>query len=317
MAKRKRIFKKHELPSDDIITDEYVEQFLLNRMEKRIIDLIYRFRALDTKDIQLALGYKSYPNLVTALKKLYVNRFITRRARPYELRVETKGQNGENQLFHMLDKAGVIYIKNYYDLEKTQDVKWALRDNEVKYEYMEHVLENAHAYAVLEAAIKNNNSKKNNITRKDKIVEAWCDRHLYLRFYNGKEYHFSPDAFYKYYTDGKVYGFFVELDRGTMSVSGTPNYGTFDDKVFFYEMYADAKKEYLGLSKMPTCLVITTTKDRAVALAKSVRAKQQEINRHKVKFLFTTLKLWEHDCFGKIFISSHFEENKTPYTMFE
>jgi hypothetical protein len=311
------IIPKSERIPDERITEEYVKNFKMTETQEKILDLVYRFRMLDTKDLQKALGYKSYGRFSTQLKILHEARFLDRRRRPLELRLETKGQNGENQIFHMLDLAGAYFIKIYYGFEKLSDVKWSATENMVKFEYAVHSLKISEAYARLTEAARAVDEKGNRLHPDDKIIDAWSDKHLYIRYYSGKEYYFYPDMFFKYYRDKKLYGFFVEMDQGTMAMTGSPNTTSFDTKVHYYEGYKATQKTYFNFNVMPKCLVITTTRERAEGLARAVAAKQKEIEQSGVRFLFTTSALWNKDPLGTIFIDQNFEENKRAQTMFD
>lgn len=315
-VRKKIIVPKHNRIPDEKINEEYVRKCELTTMQKKILDLVYRFRMMDTKDIQRALGYKSYTRFIVGLKDLHEKRFLDRRRRPFDLRFETRGQNGEYQLFHMLDLAGVYFIKDYYGFEKLSDVKWSAAENEVKFDYAVHSLKISEAYSRLEEAINVKDDKGKKIYMGDKIIDAWSDKHLYIRYYSGREYVFYPDMFFKYKKDNKVYGFFVEIDQGTMAMRGSANTTSFDDKVVYYEGYKENKSSYMGFNNMPVCLVITTTKQRAEGLAKSVKAKQNEIGKSGVTFLFTFAALWDRDPLGRIFIDQNFETNPKTLSMF-
>lgn len=299
------------------IDSQYVIKAELNEQQKRILDLVYRFRMMDTTDIQKALGYKSYGRLTSSLRKLHKLRFLDRRRRPAEKRFDSKGANGEYELFHMIDYAGVQFIKDYYGMEKLSDVKWRPEENQVKFDYAVHSLKISESYARLAEAVRATDSNGNPLHPDEYIIDAWSDKHLYLRFYSGKEYVFYPDMFFKYYKDKKAYGFFVEIDQGTMAMTGSPNTTTFDDKVMYYEGYRESKSNYLGFAKMPKCLVITTTKERAEGLAKAVKAKQIELDKAGVRFLFTFNQLWDINPFGAIFIDQDYETNRKAISMFD
>lgn len=286
---------------DEDITDEYLRKIHLTEAQKRIIDLVYRFRMMNTKDIQRALGYKAYSRFATQLRKLYEMRFIERKLRPLDLRLKTKGQNGENELYHMLDIAGAMFIRDYYGYEKLSEVKWSQRENEVKYDYAIHSLQISEVYSQLVVAVRERNEKLSLKYGEDRIIDAIADKHLYIRFHSNKDYNFSPDMFFKYIRDNKVYGFFVEVDRGTMAMQGLLNTEAFDSKVAYYEGYKESKSDYFGFNVMPKVLVITTSVQRAEGLAKAVREKQKELGKSGVEFLFTVFKLWADDPFGKIF----------------
>lgn len=297
------------LPDSDI-TEEYVLKFPVNEMQTKILDLVYRFRMIDTKDINLALGYKSYPRLTENLKELHRGRFLDRRRRPAELRREAGGGGDENQIFHMLDLAGCYFIKSYYAMDKLSDVKWSLENNRVKFDYALHSIKISWAYAKIAAAAREVGAN---------IFEAWCDRHMRLRFTTTKEYTFYPDMFFKLIKEKRTYGFFVEIDMGTMAIQSLENTSAFDQKVFYYEEFRNSGKSYLGLNTMPKCLVITTTTQRAESLAKSVKLKQDELGKSGVTFLFTTFASWNKNPLGKIFIKSDFDQNQNRqfFSMFD
>lgn len=287
------------------IDRSYVDNYYINDTKAKIIDMIYRMRFMNTKDIQRALGYKSYSDLTKILRVLYEDRFLNRRMRPYELRMA-----GEKEVYHMLDIAGALFIQNYYGLRELDEVKWHERDNRIKFDFANHSLAISKVYSRLEEAAKNNN---------DLLRDAYCDRHLFTKFYYGKEFQFAPDMFFKYKKGNKVYGFFVEVDLGTMAATGSINTNSFDQKVAIYENFKKANKSFFGFSAefFPRVLVLTTTRARAENLALAVKKKQDEIKKNDVVFLFSVLSLFEKSPLEKIFIDTSYSNTENIRNMFE
>lgn len=317
---KKEELKKHkrtnirdlEKTKDEFINSKYIADAKLKNIEKKIIDLIYRMRMMNTIDIQVALGYKSYSDVAKHLRRLYMLRFLERKQRPLEVRLTEKGQNRSNEMYYMLDLAGALFIYEYYDFYKQSEVKWEKREISTKYEFELHALKVSEVYARFENAIQERIEKFKIPKNQERIVDAVCDKHLYLKFTDTKAHYFAPDMFVKYMTDNKLYGYFFEVDRGTVAMQSiSKKTSSFDKKVAFYEGFRENQKEYLGFSKMPKVIVITTSRSRAEQLKTAVVEKQRELGKNGVEFLFTVDILWEKNPFGKIFINNKDELVKT------
>lgn len=283
---------RQETLSDEAITDDFVLNYPLKDRHKKIIELIYFMRMMNTSDIIKASGYsKNYAR--DTLRELYQNRFIFRQIRPYEDRM-----NMDRELYYMLDKAGAMFIRDYHGLSSLDDVKWSVRDQKIKYDMAKHGLKIGTIYAQIEGSA----SKE----KDTKIIEAYADRHLYTKYkYNNKNYSIVPDMYFRIKKSNIIYSYFMEVDMGTMAMSGLQNTTSFDKKVLYYETFKRSPEASLKFNVFPRVLVITTTLERAEKLAKVVKAAQTELDMKEVDFVFSFFDIFKENPFGKVFIDSN------------
>jgi hypothetical protein len=97
---------------------------------------------------------------------------------------------------------------------------------------------------------------------------------------------FRPDGYGMYRRDGRLHGFFVEYDRGTMSIDGyRRKFGA------YVEFFTSGRfsREYDGF---PTILVITTDERAEERIALTARAMVADTNI-SLPFLLTCHARWE------------------------
>lgn len=277
------------------INDNFVVEFKLSVFQRKAIEIIYAMRAVKMSQLVDITGY-SYKYITKQMLLLHINRFVERTFIPTK-----KDQKGTNESYFLLDEAGAIYIAGTYEIPM-KEVRWIRRDNLIKYEKLNHTLQISDIRASIELEAR----------KKDMIVtNCVSDRHLYLDYkFEDRNYVLRPDMYFRVVNNIEKYHYFVEVDLGTVAITGhSPKTTAFEDKVEYYEAYklSGAYKDYYNA--FPRVLVITTTTDRAKKLMEAVRNRQKT----QVEFLFTTLALWKEHTLGPIFIKT----DETHTTIFE
>ncbi len=284
-----------------LINDDFVVDFPLTEFQKIAIEIIYNMRTVKLSQLKDMTGY-SYQYITSYMLKLHVNRFVERM-----FPLKTRDQKGTEEAYFMLDQAGAIFISGFYELPM-KEVIWNRRDNLIKYDKLNHAFEISAARAAVERSARE---------RGDKIINCVCDRHLFLKFkYEDNEFSVRPDMYFTYVENNRHFNYFVEIDLGTMAVTGNSfKTEAFDNKVAYYDAYKFSGEYRNKFNVFPRVLVITTTTDRAEKLLEAVRVKQKS----GVEFLFTTLDLWADNTLNKIFIKAkdaNGNDNK-PMSMFD
>lgn len=267
------------------INDDFVVDFPLTTAQIISIEVIYNMRTVKMSQLQDITGY-NYKYLTAQMADLHRNRFVERK-----FPTKDKDLKGSNEAYFMLDTAGSIYVSGYYEIPM-KEVLWSRRDNLIKYEKLNHAFHISGIRAEIEKKARES---------EDKILNCVCDKHLYLDFkLDEKKLILRPDIYFKYLdTDmQKQFHYFVEVDLGTMAMSGhSSKTYSFDNKVQYYDAYKTSGEYRNRFNVFPRVLVITSTTDRAMKLLAACRTKQ----RAGVEFLFTSLLLWNENCTGPIF----------------
>lgn len=295
----KRGKRKIERIDESLIGEKFVRDYEFSPLQKKAIELVFKLKAARLGQIARILGY--HPHYVrNEMHKLYYNRFLDRRF-PWEEKVQKYNNLGSVQGVYFLDDAGKIAITGLLDIE-TRDVKWRPVENLIKYEKLKHTLECSEILARVQEECRKIEFNYN-------IIDYMCEKFLWKKFsYQGGQYEFCPDLYIKILKDRYAYSFFVENDEATMDVN------TFLSKIPKYDNYKLSGIYENEYRIFPRVLVITTSKDRAVTLAKEVNKKQKS----KVEFLFTWKDMFYEMPFGSnTFIHTSIEKIPKTYSLFE
>ena len=280
-----------------LISDRFIKDFEYLPIHRKVIELVYKMRAIRTSQITRITGYNA--NYVRReLHNLYYNRFLDR-TYPYEQKVIENDNKGSVQGIYFIDEAGRIALSGFLNMD-LREIKWRPVENLIKYDYLKHALECSEILAKV-----HEECRRAGYT----VLDYACEKHLWKKFsYQGTQYEFCPDMYMRIMKDKYAYSFFVENDEATMDVRSflakVPKYDNF-------KLSGGYEEEY---DIYPRVLVITTSRERALTLAREVGKKQKS----KVEFLFT----W-HDAFyelpfgSKTFIHTSVEKLPRTYSMFD
>lgn len=280
-----------------LIDERFIKDFNYLPFDRKVIELVYKMRAISTSQITRITGYNA--NYVRReLTNLYFHRFLDR-VYPYEQKVIENNNLGSVQGIYFIDEAGRVALSGFLDSE-LKYIKWKPIENLVKYEKLKHTIECSEILAKVYEE-----SKKAGYS----VLDYASEKFLWKKFnYQNTKYEFCPDMYLKIMKDKYAYSFFIENDEATMDVRSfltkVPKYDNFKLSGIYEEEY----------DIYPRVLVITTSKDRALTLAREVGKKQKS----KVEFLFT----W-HDAFYELpfgsntFIHTSVDMLPRTYSMFD
>lgn len=260
--------RKIERVDERAVSGKFVNSAIKNGTQRLIVEIVYLLRCADTTQLARITGnHAQYVR--KQLNYLYVNRFLDREF-PYEEVLYEKNRRGSAKGVYMLDEAGKILLSGMLRTE----IKWRPEENQLKYDRRRHTLECSEIIARIHEECRNAGYV---------VLEFLSEKHLWTPYeYQETQYEFEPDIYFKIQTDRYKYSFFVENDEATMSLQ------SFMAKIPKYENYKLSGKYVERYEIYPRVLVLTPTKQRALALATEVSKRQKT----KVDFLFT----W-HDAF--------------------
>ena len=169
--------------------------------------------------------------------------------------IDVGENNGSSPQFCMLDSVGAYVVAGLLNIP-LDDLKWRKDQNKVLLPYLSHTVGiNDFWLSVSEAADR----KKHRVT--DYRVENHC--RAQFMFYEDNVV-LQPDAYFKYYVGSDGFHFFVEIDRGTMTMT------QFSYKVKRYAKYYSSSAYLAEYPSFPAVMVVTTTDERARQIKKCI-----------------------------------------------
>lgn len=264
----------------DLINEKFIHEYDFKDIELKIIDTIYKLRAVTVKDLSDILNLTArYIRLY--VNKLYKNRFLERRKYSEQVAENIKLRLGPASYVYFLDinSRYVITAMEGIDLKS---VKFNIKENLLKYEKVRHVLGCSKVISKLAKQCR-----ENNVTLNDYKSEKFLWQKIK---YKEKEKDFCPDLYFELKVKNKFLRYFVEYDTGSMSIDRFVR-----TKVPKYDVYALSGLYEEQYFTYPIILTLTSTVERAKNLADKVsEAKQSEI-----LFLFTTIDKFYENAFNK------------------
>jgi hypothetical protein len=223
---------------------------------------LHAFRLLKRSQIEKLFGFGSTRRVNSRLHKLYDNQFLSRR------------HNYKNaQAIYFLGPKGVGVVS----AELGEDPRVIRRQRKtvlgLKELFLAHALELSDIRIAFSQQIVNHPEMR---------LERWINdsdcAQTYRDAYTGKLKRFRPDGYFRFYFKNKLYSFFLELDRSTMSLK------RFQNKVESYLEFARLGYycERFGV-KYFRVLVVAPTETRQDNLKKAVEQITSKV------FWFTTL----------------------------
>jgi hypothetical protein len=279
------------------LTERFIKEYPYSPFQKKVIITVYKMRAVRLNQIARIMNY--HPNYIRReLKDLYENRFVDRNFM-WEEKVQEKKNQGSAEGIYFLDEAGKVAVSGFLDKD-LKDIKWKLMENLVNYDKLKHTLECSEVLAKIYEECRNANLS---------VIDFLCEKFLWVKFsYQNTQYEFCPDMYVKIMKDKFAYSFFVENDNATMDVK------SFLSKVPKYDNYKISGQYETDYDVFPRVLVITTSKERALTLAKEVGKKQKS----KVEWLFTWHDIFYEKPFSdKTFIHTSVEQYPRTYSLFD
>ncbi len=281
----------------DELTDRFIKEFEYTPMQKKSIEIVYKMRAARLNQISRILGYEIFYTR-KQLRELYINRFLDR-VFAWEEKVIEKNNKGTAEGIYFLDEAGKIAVSGFLDIE-LKDVKWKPIENLIKYDKLKHTLDCSEVLTRIYEECRNANLS---------VIDFLCEKFLWVKFsYQNIQYEFCPDMYVKIMKDKFAYSFFIENDNATMDVK------SFLNKIPKYDNYKISGQYETDYEVFPRVLVITTSKERALTLAREVGKRQKS----KIEFLFTWHDIFYEKPFSdKTFIHTSVEQHPRTYSLFD
>ena len=227
---------------------------------------LFSYRFLTREQIQELFGFKSIRRVNSRLRKLYDHCYLSRSFLPTI--------RGSAKAIYFLGPQSALIISEQLGLDIGLVQRKIKSLSKVKEFFLNHAMELNDTRINICQAINNHPETK---------LETWindndCEQ-TYQVIVNGKEIikKFRPDGYFRFWYQGKLTSFFLELDRSTMTL------GRFKSKVRTYIEFSKLGfyQQRFGV-KYFRVLVIAPSPNRILNLKNTV---EQVTDR---KFLFTT-----------------------------
>lgn len=284
MKRDERIVRPEE------VTDRFIVEYKFTTCQRQAIKLIYEMRIMSTSGIAKVLD-KNEEFVRAELVKLYRNGFLHR-----ILSNDSIGSAGYSS-YWMLDRGGALYIAGAYQVS-VKKINWDIRSNLIAYEKLSHAIKISEVMTQLAIAAREKGHK---------VEDAYCDRHLYYEFTtaDNKKASIYPDLAINYNSGSRLYQFFFEIDRGTMSISGPKNRtSVVINKVPKYEQFCLSKEWKNYFEVFPRIIFLTNTRSRAKKMLEAIDSTRES----KLEFLVSTFEAFEMDTLGNILLTTNQED---------
>lgn len=242
----------------------------LTSRDEAVIEAIYRYRVLDTKQIkQLFFANVGRRVAERRLERLFDHEYLVRRRPPPNANILNPMASA---ILYLLGKRGNQFLlSNGYD-----EVRWNPRHNTVGYEHLEHLMAINNVRIAVEIACHDSE-----IYQLDKWIDDTTlkQNSEYVRLSGlRKPVAVIPDGYFRLtLPDGDVH-FFLELDRANMESKRIKR------KVRAYLAYRGQAERRFGSSKFRV-LFVTTSQKRLLNMKKAT-----EDAKGKTRFWFTTIE---------------------------
>jgi hypothetical protein len=255
------------------------DRLILQPRDREIMAGIYSFRFLTREQVQRLFAFNCVRRVNVRLRKLYDHHYLSR--------VFLSTTRGSGKAVYFLDPEGAAVVAGELGLDLGVIKNKTKGLSQLKDFFLHHGLELNEVRINLSQAIAYQPEMK---------LESWindndCEQ-TYKVVLNGKEIarRFRPDGYFRFWYQERLYSFFLELDRSTMTL------GRFKQKVQTYLEFARLGfyRQRFGV-KYFRVLVIAPSIQRLRNLKKAV----EEIT-NKVFWFTTTSQVTENKAMGQI-----------------
>lgn len=170
----------------------------LQPRDEIIVALVSEFRFLAREQLQRLLDFPCVTRINIRLRKLYDHGYLSRRFLPTV--------SGSPKALYVLGPRGVLIASESLNLDHRQVEKERMAVLQEKDLFLDHQTLLNETRICLTAAINNTQQMR---------LERWSKDHQ-IRL-PGQEKKLRPDGYLCFFCQGKVYGFFLEVDCSTMS----------------------------------------------------------------------------------------------------
>jgi Replication-relaxation len=254
-------------------------RILLQPRDREIMKAIYLFRMLSRTQIETLFHFKCTRRVNSRLRKLYDHHYLSRSFLPTV--------RGSAKAIYYLGSKGITVVAEKLGIDLNLIKRKCKATSKLRELFLSHALElndimiafslgiENHPDMELERLINDNDcNQEYRTTRLGKCVKR----------------RFRPDGYFRFWYQEKLYGFFLEYDRSTMTV------GRFKAKIQSYLEFKNLGyyQQRFGMKNLKV-LVITKTWERLYNLKRAVETVT------KKNFQFTTIEqITPDEVFGPI-----------------
>ncbi len=249
--------------------NQHPETLVLQPRDKEIMVALYAFRFLTREQIQRLFGFSCLRRANMRLRKLYDHQYVCRRFLPTT--------RGSGQALYYLGKEGVSVVAQELGLDPLLVKQKAREIARLKPLFLDHGLELNDLRITICQAIGDHPQMS---------LERWVSEDQCQQEYRGLTggqrvlRKFRPDGYFRVCYQDRLYSFFLELDRSTMSNR------RFRSKAATYVEFRrlGLYQKRFGVKTFRVLVVVTSTSERLANLKKAVEEVTGEM------FWFTTMK---------------------------
>lgn len=263
------------------------EKIFLQQRDKDIISAVYEYRYLSRDQIQTLFNYNCVSKANLRLRKLYDNQYLSRNFLATE--------RGSLKAVYFLGNKGIQIISERCGIDPVEVKRDLKAFGKVKGLFLDHHLTLNDVRISFVQAIRNNSRMK---------LERWINDHDCTQEYyinnSSRQVRkiIRPDSYFRCLFEKKIFSFFLEIDRSTMSQK------RFKAKVNSYLEFARSGyyQKIFGVQYFRV-LIIAPSVQRMINLKKTVEEATNKI------FWFTTLdKVIDNNGFGPIWVrAGHYD----------
>lgn len=245
----------------EVHLQDILQKPILTLRDKEVLLSVYHHRCLTTEQIaEIHFKYdtrgkvNSQASLIARrrLRKLFdyalVDRFF----------VDVGEGQGSSQAHVLLDSLGAKVVAGLLNL-RMEEVDWRYEMNAARLPYLGHLVSINDFYLYLLRSAREHGHECTGF-----LTETHT-RHEFTHW--DSRIVFNPDAYGQYWMGSEGFHYFLEWDNGTMSPA------TFQKKHQRYVAFYDSEEYRKYYPTFPLVLTVTTTRERAATLAKSIRSK--------------------------------------------
>jgi protein involved in plasmid replication-relaxation len=254
-------------------------RMLLQPRDREIMKAVYSFRMLSRTQIETLFDFKCTRRVNSRLRKLYDHHYLSRSFLPTV--------RGSAKAIYYLGPRGISVVAEDLGIDLNSIKRKCKAISKLRELFFSHALELNDIRIAFSLAIENHHEME---------LERWINDNDCKQEYHAVDLgktsirRFRPDGYFRFCYQGKLYSFFLEHDRSTMTL------GRFTGKVKSYIDFGvlGYYRQRFGV-KYFRVLVITKTRERLNNLKKAVETVTDKL------FWFTTIEqVTPNTVFGPI-----------------
>ncbi|MFC1789050.1 replication-relaxation family protein [Thermodesulfobacteriota bacterium] len=254
-------------------------RMVLQPRDREILKAVYSFRMLSRTQIETLFNFKCARRVNSRLRKLYDHYYLSRSFLPTV--------RGSAKAIYYLGPQGIAVVCEELGIDMTLIKRKCEATSKLRELFLSHAMELNNVRIAFSLGIENHHEME---------LERWINDNDCKQEYRtpapGKTVvrRFRPDGYFRFCYQGKLYSFFLEHDRSTMTL------GRFTGKVKSYIDFGvlGYYRQRFGV-KYFRVLVITKTRERLYNLKKAVETVTDKL------FCFTTIEqVTPNTVFGPI-----------------